>query len=85
MYSMVDSCTCPDQGLNLQPWHIGVTLSPTELPGQAPTVVIVIPTGPVHKLCPQKVLGVCSDKERQIETKSVVGGMMEMVLGAQRA
>ena len=25
---------CPDQGLNLQPWHIGMTLSPTELPRQ---------------------------------------------------
>ena len=23
IHSLVDSCTCPDQGLNLQPWHMG--------------------------------------------------------------
>ena len=26
MHSLVDSCMCPDQGLNLQPWLIGMTL-----------------------------------------------------------
>ena len=26
MHSLVDSCTCPDQGLNLQPWCIGTVL-----------------------------------------------------------
>ena len=24
----------PDQGSNLQPWHIGMMLKPTELPGK---------------------------------------------------
>ena len=26
MYSLVDSCTCPDQALNLQPWCIGMMI-----------------------------------------------------------
>ena len=34
MHSWVDYCMCPDQGSNLQPWHIGTTPQPTELPGQ---------------------------------------------------
>ena len=29
-----DSRMCPDLGWNLRPWHIGMTLPPTELPGQ---------------------------------------------------
>ena len=32
MHSLVGSC--PDQGLNLHPWHIGTMLYPTEPPGQ---------------------------------------------------
>ena len=30
MYSLVDSCMCPDQGLNLRPWCIGPMLQPNE-------------------------------------------------------
>ena len=26
MHSLVDSCMCPDQGSNLQPWSIGMML-----------------------------------------------------------
>ena len=26
MHSLVDSCVCPDQGANLQAWHIGMRL-----------------------------------------------------------
>lgn len=31
---LVDYCMCSDQGSNLKPWHIKMTLCPTELPGQ---------------------------------------------------
>ena len=34
MHSLVESCTCPDRELNLQPWHIGTTLQPAELPSE---------------------------------------------------
>ena len=34
MHSSVSSRRCPDQELNLQPWCMGTTLQPTELPGQ---------------------------------------------------
>ena len=34
MLSLVDSCTCPDQGSNPQPRCIWIMLYPTELPGQ---------------------------------------------------
>ena len=34
LHSLVDSCVCPDQGLNLRPWRIGTVLSQTELPSQ---------------------------------------------------
>ena len=34
MHSLVDSCVCPDWGLNLQLQHIRTTLHPTELPSQ---------------------------------------------------
>ena len=34
IHSLVDSCMCPDQGSNTQPWHIGTMLKPIELPGQ---------------------------------------------------
>ena len=34
MYSLVDFCTCPDQGLNPQPWRIRTMLQTTELPSQ---------------------------------------------------
>ena len=34
MHSLVASYMCPDQTLKPQPWHIGRTLLPTELPGQ---------------------------------------------------
>ena len=27
-------CMCPDQGSNLQPWRMGMTLQSTDLPGQ---------------------------------------------------
>ena len=26
VHSLVDSCMCPDWGLNLQPWHLGMML-----------------------------------------------------------
>ena len=42
MHSLVDSCRCPDQGLNPQPWHIRTTLSPTELPRQGPYLFLEI-------------------------------------------
>lgn len=35
MLVLVASPTCPDQRSNLHPWHLGVTLSPPELPGQS--------------------------------------------------
>ena len=34
MYSLVDSCMCPDQRPYLKPWHIEITFYPTELPSQ---------------------------------------------------
>ena len=34
MHLLVDFCMCPVQGLNPQPWLVGMTFSPTELPGQ---------------------------------------------------
>ena len=34
MHLLVDSCMCPDQGLNPQPWCIGLMPYPTELPSQ---------------------------------------------------
>ena len=34
MYSLVDSCMCPDQGLNPQPLCVGRMLEPTDLPSQ---------------------------------------------------
>lgn len=33
--SLVGSRVCPGQGSNPRPWDIGLTLSPTKLPGQA--------------------------------------------------
>ena len=50
MHSLVDSCRCPDQGLNPQPWHIRTTLSPTELPRQGPYLFLEIqdPTNVLH-------------------------------------
>ena len=38
MHSLVASCICPDQGSNLQPWCIGTTLQPNELPSQGETL-----------------------------------------------
>lgn len=35
MHSLVDSCTCPDQGLNLKLWCIEMMLLPTEYPSTA--------------------------------------------------
>ena len=26
IHLLVDSCVCPDQGLNPQPWHVGMML-----------------------------------------------------------
>lgn len=34
VHSLVDSCMFTDWGSNLQPWHIGVMLQPTELSSQ---------------------------------------------------
>ena len=34
VYSLADSHTCPDWRSNLQPWRNGMTLQPTERPGQ---------------------------------------------------
>ena len=34
MHKLVASCTCPDWRPNLQPWHMGTILQPTELPSQ---------------------------------------------------
>lgn len=34
-HSLVDSCLCPNLGLNPQPWLPGTTLQPTELPARA--------------------------------------------------
>ena len=40
MNSLADSCMCPDQELNPQPWHIRTKLSPTKQPNQGfPTVL----------------------------------------------
>ena len=33
-HSLVDSCICPDEGSNLQPWIIETKLHPNELQGQ---------------------------------------------------
>lgn len=33
-HSLVDSYLCPDLGSNPQPWRIGMTLQPAELPSQ---------------------------------------------------
>ena len=33
-HSLADSCVRPDWGWNPQPWHIGTTFYPTELPSQ---------------------------------------------------
>ena len=41
MHPLVDSYMCPDQGLNLQPWCMGTTLQPTELPGQGTMCTIL--------------------------------------------
>ena len=35
MHSLIDSCIFSDWGPNLQPWHIGTMLQPTELSGQS--------------------------------------------------
>ena len=42
MLSLVDSCMCPAQGLNLKPWHIGMTLQPTELPSKGLFCFVVV-------------------------------------------
>ena len=34
IHSLVDSCMCPDRGLNRQLWRIGTTFLQTELPSQ---------------------------------------------------
>ena len=34
MHSLVDSCVCPDQGWNPQPWCIGTTFQPTGMASQ---------------------------------------------------
>ena len=36
---------CAGWGLNPQPWHIGMVLQPTELPGQGPfSLILILPT-----------------------------------------
>ena len=35
MYSLVASCTCPDQAWNPQPWHIGMVLYHLSYPAKA--------------------------------------------------
>ena len=44
MYSLVDSCMCPDWGSNPQPWSMETMLLPTERlqPGQPYTVLKII-------------------------------------------
>ena len=38
MHLLVETCTHPDRGSNLQPWCVRMTLSTAELPGQGYTV-----------------------------------------------
>ena len=40
MYSLVDSCLCPEQGSNPQPWCIGMMLQPAEHPAKILTATI---------------------------------------------
>lgn len=35
--SLVESCLCPDGGLNPQPWRVGTVLQPTEVPSPGKT------------------------------------------------
>ena len=37
---LVDSYMCPGKGSNPQSWHIGMTLLPTELPGQGSKILL---------------------------------------------
>ena len=43
LHSLVNSCTYPDQGSNLQPWSFGMMLQPTELPGQGSPLSFTVP------------------------------------------
>ena len=40
MHSLVASCMCPDWRSTLQPWRIGMTLWPTELPVQDNMIIL---------------------------------------------
>ena len=42
MHSLVESCMCPDLGLEPQPWRIGKTLSPTELLGRGNFLLLFV-------------------------------------------
>ena len=51
MRSLVDPCSCPDQGSNPQPRCIGMTLYPTELP-PGPTVALAFCSTQIKLLTP---------------------------------
>ena len=40
LFPSIDSCMCPDQRLNLRPWHIEMMLKPTVFPGQGKVSVL---------------------------------------------
>lgn len=61
VHSLVASCTCPDQRLNLKPWHTDTALQLSTWPGQEKEVV-----GPLTEasleLCNRKSPGL-ADRE----------------------
>ena len=42
MHSLVDSFVSSNRGWNPQPWRTGLTLQPTELPGQGLSGVLIL-------------------------------------------
>ena len=67
MRSVVDSCMCPDQGSNLQPWRIGMVLQPTELTGQGLVCFLCFPSVWPHSLrASSRSALVCPSRSKQV-------------------